>query len=200
MKKQPDPAEVQDKLIRMKSLLLLRKAGMIDLYFGDESGFSLTPYIPYGWQPIGEQIPIDTQRKHIINLFGLLDPIDQVLFPYKTQKGENINTKFMIQSIEDFLPRCSKPTVLILDNAPWHTSEQFKAKREDWMDKDLYIFYLPRYSPHLNLIETLWRKMKYEWIRPKDYNSKTAMSKRIKQICANFGTEFSISFSMNVFL
>ena len=183
----------------LQALILLRKAQQIDLYFGDESGFSLTPYIPYGWQPIGEQLSIDTQRKHITNILGILDPIDNVLYPYYTRKGEMINTEFMIRAIEDFLPRCTKPTVLILDNAPWHTSEGFMAKRKQWMEKDLYIFYLPKYSPHLNLIETLWRKMKYEWLRPKDYNSKTALFKRIKQICSNFGNEFSINFSMNVF-
>ena len=172
---------------------------MIDLYFGDESGFSLTPYLPYGWQPIGEQVAIDTERKHLMNIFGLLDPISLTVFPYHTTKGEMINTDFMIRSIEDFIPRCKKPTVLILDNAPWHRSKAFKAKRKEWMDKDLYIFYLPKYSPHLNLIETLWRKMKYEWLRPKDYNSKTALRKRIKYILQNFGNEFSINFSMNVF-
>lgn len=172
---------------------------MIDLYFGDESGFSLTPYLPYGWQPIGEQLAIDTERKHLMNIFGLLDPISSAVFPYHTRKEEMINTDFMIQSIEDFILRCKKPTVLILDNAPWHRSKAFKAKRKEWMEKDLYIFYLPKYSPHLNLIETLWRKIKYEWLRPKDYNSKTALRKRIKYIFQNFGNEFSINFSMNVF-
>jgi transposase len=29
--------------------------------------------------------------------------------------------------------------------------------------------YLPPYSPHLNLAEVLWRKLKYEWLRPEDY-------------------------------
>ena len=184
---------------RLQALFLLRKAGLIDLYFGDESGFSLTPYIPYGWQPVGEQIPIETERKHLMNIFGLLDPIDQKVFPYPTGKGEMINTDFMIRSIEDFIPRCKKPTVIILDNAPWHTSEAFKAKREQWREQGLYIFYLPKYSPHLNLIETLWRKIKYEWLRPKDYHSKTALRRRIKEIFQNFGTQFSINFSMNVF-
>lgn len=199
MKHEPDPLEYKEKLTRLQSLFLLRKAEVIDLYFGDESGFSLTPYIPYGWQPIGEQVSIETERKHITNIFGLLDPVDQILFPYHTQKGEKINTDFMIRAIEDFLPKCDKPTVLVLDNAPWHKSEQFMLKRDEWMERDLYIFYLPKYSPHLNPIETLWRKMKYEWIRPEDYRSKTAMMNRIKNICSAFGTSFSINFSMNVF-
>jgi transposase len=184
----------------MRVLFQLQEANLIDVYFADESGFSLTPNVPYGWQPIGEQLRIDTQRKHVTNIFGLLNPKNQIIFPYATKKGQMINTDFMVQCIEDFMQRCQKPTVIILDNAPWHTSKRFRQKREEWMEKNLFIFYLPKYSPHLNLIETLWRKMKYEWIRPKDYNSKTALKRRIKEIFDNFGTRFSINFSMNVFL
>jgi transposase len=184
----------------MQALFLLRMADLIDIYFADESGFSLTPNIPYGWQPIGKQVAIPTERKKVANIFGLLDPIAGKLITYATKKTANIDTNFMIECIEDFLTRCTKPTVIILDNAPWHTSEEFKNELDEWMEKDLYIFYLPKYSPHLNLIETLWRKVKYEWLRPKDYNSKTALKRRIKEIFNGFGTKFSINFSMNVFV
>ena len=102
IKQKPAPEEVR-KIERTSSTHTVRKAQQIDLYFGDESGFSLTPYIPYGWQPIGEQLSIDTQRKHITNILGILDPIDNVLYPYYTRKGEMINTEFMIRAIEDFL-------------------------------------------------------------------------------------------------
>ena len=142
---------------------------------------------------------METERKHLMNIFGLLDPIAHRVFPYHTGKGEMINTDFMIRSIEDFLPRCQKKTVIILDNAPWHRSEAFLAQRKKWMNRGIYIFFLPKYSPHLNLIETLWRKMKYEWLRPKDYHSKTALRKRIKEIFDNYGTQFNINFSMNIF-
>jgi transposase len=33
----------------------------------------------------------------------------------------------------------------------------------------LFVRFLPPYSPHLNLAEVLWRKLKYEWLRPQDY-------------------------------
>jgi hypothetical protein len=32
--------------------------GLIDLYFGDESVFSMNPKLPYGWSPKGERIKI----------------------------------------------------------------------------------------------------------------------------------------------
>ena len=63
----------------------------------------------------------------------------------------------------------SKLTVVVLDNARVHTSKRFQEHRDVWEKRGLFIFYLPPYSPHLNLIEILWRKLKYEWLRPEDY-------------------------------
>ena len=122
MKKKPDAKQYEDKLNHLKSLVLLRQAGYIELFFADESGFSLTPSVPYGWQPVGEQYSITTERKHALNVFGLLDPIEKKIHTYATSKNEKVNTEFMIRSIEDFLKYCQKLTVIILDNAPWHTS------------------------------------------------------------------------------
>ncbi|WP_449035310.1 transposase [Prevotella sp.] len=31
------------------------------------------------------------------------------------------------------------------------------------------LFFLPPYSPHLNITETLWRILKWKWLRPVDY-------------------------------
>lgn len=32
--------------------------------------------------------------------------------------------------------------------------------------------FLPRYSPYLKIVETWWRKLKYKWLTPLDYQSK----------------------------
>jgi transposase len=71
-----------------------------------------------------------------------------------------------------------KPTVLVLANAPTHRSEVFLAQLEKWMERELYIFFLPRYSPHLNKAETYWRKAKYEWLKPADYGRSTNSGRR----------------------
>ena len=105
----------------------------------------------------------------------------------------------MIRCLDQLDEKLEKETIVILDNTPWHRSKAFMAKLQEWQTKDLYIFHLPSYSPHLNLIETLWRKIKYEWLRPKDYNSKTALKKRLKEILTTFGQQFEISFSMNIY-
>ena len=42
---------------------------------------------------------------------------------------------------------------------------KFRARIDDWiLEKKLFVCFLPTYSPELNMIEILWRKVKYEWL------------------------------------
>lgn len=183
----------------MKAFIRLAIEGHIDVYFSDEAGFSLQPYIPYGWQPVGQQGKIASRRKNVQNVLGFLNTLNGHLATYSANKAQTIDTDFMIKCMNDFASQLKKTTLVAIDHAPWHTSEKFKRSLELWQDKGLFIFYLPRYSPHLNLIETLWRKIKYEWLRPKDYNSPTALKRRLKEIFDEFNNLFQIEFSMNIY-
>lgn len=183
---------------------MLAEHDLVDIYFADEAGFSLTPYVPYGWQKIGEQVGIPTKKKQVANVLGLLNPLSKHLITYTAKDKEMINTEFMIKRFDDLAEKVAKETMVILDNAPWHKSKNFLAMLPRWQQQGLYIFHLPAYSPHMNLIETLWRKIKYEWLRPKDYNSKTALKKRIKEIFTGFADPsarepFDVNFSFDQF-
>jgi len=174
---------------------LLEHHGVIDLFFTDETGFNLTPNIPYGWQPIGEQISIRSSKTKVANLFGLLSRKGK-LKTYVTK--EYIDSDFVIECIDEIAKEPSDvPKVLIMDNAPWHTSKKVKSKQSEWAEKNLYLFFLPKYSPHLNLIETLWRKMKHEWLHPRDYESVKALEDAIFNIIRKYDDEFCINFSKN---
>ena len=81
-----------------------------------------------------------------------------------------------------------------MDNASVHSSAAFKEKIEEWKEQDLYILFLPRYSPHLNLIEILWRKIKYEWLKPADYENLKTLEEALKNILTGFGRDFFINF------
>lgn len=188
-------SERAEKEAILKQLWSFFHAGLIDLYFGDESAFSMNPKLPFAWSPAGERVCIFPQRDKKINLFGIFRA-DNWGVTYESQ--ENINTDFLIGRIDDFSQYLEKPfekpTVLVLDNAPTHRSEKFLAAVERWMEKGLYIFFLPKYSPHLNLAETFWRKAKYEWLRPSDYGSFAKFKKKVKHIFSNLGTDYKIQF------
>jgi transposase len=59
----------------------------------------------------------------------------------------------------------------------------------------LYLFFLPTYSPHLNIAETLWRKLKKEWLDPPDYLTKEALAYALNRRLAAMGKEMMINFS-----
>lgn len=175
-------------------MYLLDKQSEIDLYFTDESAFNLTPCVPYGWQPIGKQLTIRSARDRVINLFGLMS-LSGKLFTYATP--QNINGQFIIECVDEVAQNINKLTVLVLDNAPWHTSKLVMEKQEEWNEKGLYLFFLPTYSPHLNPIEILWRKIKYEWLRAADYESVNRLKAAIFYIIENYDDKFCINFSKN---
>lgn len=175
----------------LQDLFALENSGFLKIYFADESGFNLTPNIPYGWQKKNETISIPSQRSATINVFGLLAR-DNSFVPYETMGS--INSDLLIAFIDNFSKTIKEKTCIIMDNAPIHKSNKFKESMERWKKQDLDIWFLPTYSPHLNIIEILWKKMKYEWLKPKDYNSIETLMNAVDNILINFGEKFCINF------
>ncbi|MDR0348369.1 MAG: transposase [Tannerella sp.] len=56
---------------------------------------------------------------------------------------------------------------------------------------------MPPYSPHLNIVETLWRIMKAKWLRPQDYSSADTFFYTTNRILAATGTELNINYTHN---
>lgn len=174
----------------MKELERLSALELIDLYYGDESRVSMEPCIPYGWQFKDEDVFIPSEKGKGLNLFGLLSRDNRLIF--RTTKGK-VDSSFVIEQLETLAFTIKKMTVIVLDNARIHTSAKVQACREAWGQRGLFIFYLPAYSPHLNLIETLWRKLKYQWLRPQDYASEESLFYLVTQILAAVGRDLTIN-------
>ena len=51
----------------------LDRAGYIDLYFGDESHFGLTPNVPYAWQHKDDPILLPSKKAQKLSVFGLMN-------------------------------------------------------------------------------------------------------------------------------
>ncbi len=101
----------------------------------------------------------------------------------------NIDSEVVITCIDEFCKKdIKRETFIIIDNAPVHTSEAFTEKMAEWETKNLKIFRLPSYSPELNLIEILWRFIKYEWIELQAYTSWKNLVEYVENVIKNFGT------------
>ena len=176
-------------------LMLLDQLGYLRLWYGDESGFSLSPTVPYGWIKKGEQAGILSQRSARLNVLGLLSTDNQLIsYP----RAGSVNAAFVIECLDNFACQSEQLNVLILDNAPMHRSEAFQARMARWQKQGLYIFFLPKYSPHLNRIERLWKQIKYGWLKAEDYLSFERLKQAVTQTLEEFGTKFTMCFDNQV--
>jgi hypothetical protein len=71
-KGEPDSEEYARKKVELEELKEQAERGEIDLYYVDESGFCLIPYVPYAWQEKGETIEIESGGKKRLNILGFL--------------------------------------------------------------------------------------------------------------------------------
>ncbi len=108
---------------------------------------------------------------------------------------ENIDARFMQEFLEDFSLRIRTETFVILDNAPIHKANMIKESIPFWQNRDLFIFFLPKYSPHLNITEILWQIMKGKWLVPEDYLDKEILFYALNRCMANVGKELEIKFN-----
>ncbi len=81
-----------------------------------------------------------------------------------------------------------------MDQASIHTSDAVIKKLPQWKQKNLEIFWLPTYSPKLNLIEILWKFIKYEWIEIDAYNSLKSLKKYLTKVLDELGSKYVINF------
>lgn len=180
--------------------LWLNNQGLLHIYFGDEVGFSCTPNIPYSWSKKGAQIEFPSSKKMALKVLGLLNPITDHLITYSLGEKEKMDSALFCKFMDDFSRQNNELKVLILDNASYHKSALTKSHFRQWESRGLFIFFLPPRCPHLNLIETLWRKIKYEWLSVKDYYSDKTLKKKVRHILKSYGdSDYNIEFSMNIF-
>jgi|SRR5688500_5846111 len=100
----------------------------------------------------------------------------------------------VIACFDTFSKHLCRPTGVILDNAQQHTSHAFKEKISEWEKRLLFIQYLPAYSPALNLIEILWRFIKYACLPFSAYLNFETLKKALENILRNVGTKYQIIF------
>ena len=176
----------------IKGLMNQADDGEIDFYYFDESGFTLEPCVPYAWQEIGKTIEIPSSKSRRLNVLGFVDR--ECRFESYVFEG-SVNSDVVISCFNEFSKKLNKKTVVLIDNAPTHTSNAFLDNIDSWEKQNLFIQNIPAYSPELNKIEILWRKIKYEWLNFSAYESFTSLKENLNHILANIGQEYHINFT-----
>lgn len=175
----------------MHKLEELWEAGSIDLFFGDESHVCTEGYVPYGWTFPDEEYVVPSLREGRLNIFGM---IDRNCNYHGFTTTESIDSDKFVEFVDKFSLSLAKPTVLVVDNASVHKSKKVRSHFEDWNSRGLHVFYLPPYSPQLNIAETVWRILKGKWVAPHDYATKQGLFQKVEEILSKIGGEYTINF------
>ncbi len=169
----------------------LCEQGHIDLWYGDESRVSLLPCVPYGWQFADERVVMPSQKGGGVNCFALLCRNNHCQ-AYLTE--DKVTAAWISQRLDTLSLSLHRLTVVVLDNASVHV-KAIKERAAIWQERGLFVWLLPTYSPHLNIAETLWRKLKYEWLRPEDYADEDTLRYAVWTALKAVGHSLKIAFS-----
>jgi len=190
--KSPDPHKYERSKVFMNQLQQREASGECDLWYFDGTGFCLTPCIPYAWQPIGHTIEIPTSsHSQRVNVLGFLKRNNEFV-PYMIDG--KVDAAIIVTCFDQFSQQLDKKTYVFIDNAPMHRSQAFIKQIPKWVKKGLIVKYLPSYAPELNLIEILWRFMKYYWLPFSAYASFQCLSEAVAEILTRIGTDYTINF------
>jgi transposase len=188
---EPNSGEYEHKKAQLEEFKRLESEGKLYLYYLDETGFCLIPSVPYGWQNIGEYLTLKSRRSPRLNVLGIMNRNNHLEAYVSSQ---TINSDVIITCIDAFFPTVDKPTVIVVDQSSIHTSDSIFNKIEEWKERGITIFELPPYSPQLNLIEILWRFIKYKWIDIDAYSSWETFVASVEKILREFGKSYVINF------
>jgi transposase len=190
----PPPQLCEYRTEKLQELERQERDGKINLYLAGESHVCTEGYVPCGWQFHGEDVHIPSLKADRLNIFGMTDRNNRY-GGFCT--AESINTDKLIDFLDRLPLRVDRDTFAVLDNASVHRNRKIKKLRNLWEQRGLFLFHLPPSSPHLNIVETLWRILKGKWIRPQDYISTDTLFYTVNRALANIGKGISINFNHN---
>jgi transposase len=146
----------------------------LQVWFWDESGFSLRVIRRKNWGKKGTRKKVrGDRRKGRVNVMGGLRYSDKKRWVEMIPKGNSANFYKVMKEFykeiirewvevgneaEEFEEKGCK-IVIILDNVPFHKKKEILKRIEQEMP-NLYLEFLPEYSPDYNLIELVWHSAK----------------------------------------
>ena len=125
----------------------------------DETRLGLLPVLTACWMKKGSQLRISTPgQQQWRHLFGAYNwATDEIIYTFSERGNSEGFMNFLDHLVRSHIG--DKPLVIVLDNAPIHTSQASQAAFT-LLEGDLLPLFLPRYCSQLNPIERFWRFLK----------------------------------------
>jgi hypothetical protein len=122
----------------------MQQVGSQNIVYVDESCFTAESYRPHGWAPRGERVFGDVsgnnrKRTNLIMAQRGKEWLAPMLF---TSACDSITVNAWLE--QALLPELTRPSVVVMDNAPFHNKAHIKTVLEN---AGHTLLPLPRYSP-----------------------------------------------------
>ncbi|NPV52464.1 MAG: IS630 family transposase [Firmicutes bacterium] len=148
---------MKDFKLEVIDIFLTAFGSACTVFFQDESYCQLLPNVRSCWMRRGQQKEIITPGTNKrVSVYGALDP----------RTGKWIHSIFLKKNAQNFIAfleiLCSRvktgPIIVILDNDRTHKAKVVK----EWLmtHPEVHLLWLPKHTPHLNPVETVWRHLK----------------------------------------
>ncbi|MHC4736419.1 MAG: IS630 family transposase [Planctomycetota bacterium] len=149
-----------------KRVVLFAKAGKRVVLFMDAAHFVHGAFLAAVWCFTRLFIPSPSGRKRF-NVLGAVDAVTKEILTFTNETY--INAESVCQLLVQIVRRYGHvPITIVLDNARYQKCKLVWAYAAVL---NIELLYLPSYSPHLNLIERLWRFVKKECLYAKYYQN-----------------------------
>jgi transposase len=189
LKSKRNEEEYSEKKYCLDLLKEKEKLGEINLFYSDESSFQRNSNLPYQWSKKGYNTFIESYYSKNFSITGFLSNKLKVFSYYIKEEKIKPNALYFIQTIKKFLKEnimfFNKKTYIVLDNAPIHRAKIVKEYIDSLKTHNIFFFFLPPYSPELNLIERSWKHIKENIPAIYRCNSNIFFDK-MKNICYNY--------------
>ena len=124
-------------------------------------------------------MPYENPQRRRVNVLAACSPFgSQPALTWARERG-SLRSEQLLEW-PPRLPRLpGKPLVVVLDNGSIHVSRVVQAARAALRQQRIYLYYLPPYSPHLNLTEPVFGGIKAHDLPARAYPSWEALEDAI---------------------
>jgi putative transposase len=180
LKHKQDPAKAERAGRILDNLKAKAAVGEVNLYYLDECGFSPTLPAGYSWTLAGQRkrIPYEAPQGRRVNALAAYRPFGRSP-RLEVFTAERTWDSYDLLGFLGALPWSARPRVVVLDNASIHTSKVIGRARHDLAASGVYLYFLPPYSPELNLVESVFRQVKHQEIPQRSFTTRAGLREAV---------------------
>lgn len=168
---------------------------LLQVWFWDECSYSLKVIRRKQWARRGKPKKVSGQRgRGNVNVMGAIRHYDKKVKTSFIEKGDSntfyeglknlynaIKTEWIMQGgLASTFKRAGPRLVVVLDNASYHCTLSVLQKVRKEMP-NLHLYFLPAYSPDMNMMELVWHSSK-EYIANRLFRNKEELKDLINRL------------------